>query len=258
MQPGPYPYPVPAAPPAGGEQQVRPSKWWFAVAGAVAAVGVVGAVVVAVVGIAAYTDRIDGFDRADLPATLQVEITETGGYSIYHEYTGAYEGFFRPSPEVSVTDPSGGSVALERYDASVTYQAAGHEGRGEFTFEATEAGTYTVTATGSTGSAVAVGRGIGAGLFASIGAALLLGFGGVVGGAVIAIVVGVKRSRARRALLPAFGGWGPPPPGGWGPPGPGGGGAPGPGGWGPLGPGAGLPPAPGPRSPGAPPPPAPG
>jgi hypothetical protein len=259
MQPGPYPYPVPAAPPAGGQQHVRPATWWFAVAGVVAAVGIVGAVVVAVVGVEAYTDRIEGFDRADLPATLQVEITETGGYSIYQEYTGAYDGFFRPSPEVTVTDPSGGPVALDRYDASVTYHAAGHEGRGEYTFEATETGTYTVTASGSTGSAVAVGRGIGTGLFTSIGAALLLGFGGVVAGAVIAIVVGVRRSRARRALLPAFGGWGPPPPGGWAPPSSGGWGSPGPGRWVPPGPGAGPPPAGwGPRSPGAPPPPPPG
>lgn len=195
---------------------MRPAKGWFAVAGLVAAAGVVGAVAATVVAVDAYGDRIESFERRGLPATLQVEITETGGYSIYQEYTGANDGFSRPGLEVTVTDPSGGPVTLERYDSSVTYQVRGHEGRGEFTFDAAETGTYTVTATGSTGSTVAVGRGIGTGLIVGIGTALLLGFGGVVGGAVIAIVVGVRRSRARRALLPVFGGWGPPPPGGWG------------------------------------------
>ncbi|HEX6423793.1 MAG TPA: hypothetical protein VFZ79_09955 [Acidimicrobiales bacterium] len=231
---------------------MRPAKGWFAVAGLVATAGVVGAVAATVVAVDAYGDRIESFERRGLPATLHVEITETGGYSIYQEYTGANDGFFRPGLEVTVTDPSGGPVTLERYDSSVTYQGRGHEGRGEFTFDAAETGVYTVTATGSTGSTVAVGRGIGPGLIVGVGAALLLGFGGVVGGAVIAIVVGVRRSRSRRALLPMFEGWGPPPPGGWGPP------APPSGGWAPRPPGAPLPPPPGappPPPPGAPPPP---
>lgn len=244
MQPGRYPYPAPPVVPAGADLRVRPPKGWFAAAGLVAAAGVVGAVAVAVVVLDAYGDRIERFERADLPVTLQVEITETGGYSIYHEYTGANDGFLRPGLEVTVTDPSGDPVALDRYDPPVTYVGGGQEGRGEFTFDAAETGIYTVTATGPAGSTVAVGRGIGTGLMVGIGAALLLGFGGMVGGAVMAIVVGVRRSRARRALLPVFGGWGPPPPGGWGPP------APPSGGWTPRRPGA--------SPPGAPPPPPPG
>jgi hypothetical protein len=207
-------------------QKVGPAKWWFLVAGLIAVVGVIVAVVVLVVGMAAYVDRIDEFDRADLPATLDVEITDTGGYSIYHEYDGAYgDGFSRfvSDPDVSVTDPAGEAVDLDRYSSSVTYEASGHEGEGLYTFDAEVPGTYEVTASGEPGSGVAVGRGVGRGLVASIAGSLAIGFVAVVAGAVIAIVVGVKRSQNRRALRPApgFGGWGSPPgpgaPAGYGP-----------------------------------------
>jgi hypothetical protein len=266
MQPGPYAPQAPQPPAGASAPPVGPTKWWFAVAGAVAVVGVIVAVVVLVAGIAGYVDRVDDFDRADLPATLDVEITDTGGYSIYHEYDGAYSDDFSrfvSDPDVSVTDPAGEDVDLDRYSSSVTYEASGHEGEGLYTFDAGVPGTYEVTASGEPGSGIAVGRGIGRGMVAAIVGSLAIGFVAVVAGAVIAIVVGVTRSRNRRALRPAprFGGWGPPPgpvgPGGYGPTGYG----PGPGGYGSTGYGPG--PA-GPASPGAhgqppppPPPPAP-
>lgn len=231
------------------------------VAGLVAAAGIVGAVVAAAVGVDTFAGRIDGFDQADQPATLEVEITGAGGWSIYHEYTRAYDGSPRPSPGVAVTAPPGSPVGLDPYEASVTYHASGHEGRGAYTFEAAETGTYAVTASGATGSGIAVGRGVGTGLLAAIRGAVLLGFAGVVAGAVIAIVVGVKRSRSRRTLAPPFGGWGAPvpggglPPAGWGPRPSGGGLPPPPPGWG-ASPRPGGPAAPGPggRAPTPPPP----
>jgi hypothetical protein len=223
MQPGPY---APLAPPRMHAQKIGPAKSWFVVAGVIAVVGVVVAVVVLVAGIAGYVNRIDEFDRADVPATLDVEITDTGGYSIYHEYDGAYDddlSRFVSDPDVSVTDPAGEDVDLDRYSSSVTYEASGHEGEGLYTFEAEVPGTYEVTASGEPGSGIAVGRGVGRGLVASIAGSLEIGFVAVVAGAVIAIVVGVKRSQNRRALRPApgYGGWGPQPgpgaPGGYGP-----------------------------------------
>src|SRR5690606_2303767 len=91
MYPGPFAPQAPQPPPGTSASQVGPAKSWFVVAALVAVVGVIVAVVVLVVGVTGYMDRIDAFDRADLPATLEVEITDTGGYSIYHEYEGAYD-----------------------------------------------------------------------------------------------------------------------------------------------------------------------
>jgi hypothetical protein len=198
-----------------GAPRVGPAKSWFVVAGLIAVVGVTAAVVVFVVGITGYVDRIEDFARADLPATLEVEVTDTGGYSIYHEFDGAYDGAsrFLSDPDVSVTDPAGEAVDLDRYSGSITYEASGHEGEGLYTFDAEVPGTYEVTASGDAGSGIAVGRGLGRGLVAAIVGSLAIGFVAVAAGAVIAIVVGVQRSRNRRALRPApgFGGWGPPP-----------------------------------------------
>lgn len=252
MQPGPYP---PAAPlPATSDQMVRPAKSWFVVAALIAVVGIVIGAVILVAGIRGFLDRIDDFARADLPATLQVEIADTGGYSIYHEYDGASgDDGYAPDPDVTVTDPAGEPVVLDIYDSSVTYSAGGHEGEGVFTFHADEPGIYEVAATGEPGNGIAVGRGVGSGLVGAILGGLAIGLVAVVAGGILAIVVGVKRGRSRRALMPTppFGGWVPPPPPVWGgPPGPPGGPGPGQGGY--RGPGGyGAPPAP-PPNPGGP------
>src|SRR5829696_5445389 len=84
-------YAVPAPPPpppvvAGGD--VRPAKRWFAVAALVAVGGVVLAIVIGVVGYGNFTDRIEGFQRVDVPGQGEVTLG-TSGYTVYHEYPGA-------------------------------------------------------------------------------------------------------------------------------------------------------------------------
>jgi hypothetical protein len=222
MQPAFSP-PPPPPPPVVWDHMVRPSKWWFGAAALVAVAAIVAAIVIAVLGVVDYAERIENFDRADVPATLEVEITRPGGYSIYHEYSGAFDDVTDVrEPTVTVTDPSGAAVDLDTYDSVVTYSSSDHEGQGLFTFDAEEAGTYQVTAEGVAGSGVAVGRGLGRGLSPYIGGSVVVGLLGLVVGGVMAIVVGVKRSQSRRALrpVPAFSGWGPPAGGPPGPPGP--------------------------------------
>jgi hypothetical protein len=246
MHPGPF---VP--PPPAPRDQVRPSLWWFGVAGGLAVAGIVGAIVVGVVGVMRLADRVDGFTRIDVPGSGAVEIDDPGGYSIYHEYLGASDESYRSAPGVTVTDPAGNEVVLRRYTTTVTYDFGSHEGEGIYTFEAERSGTYQVETTGdpsSSSTTIAVGRGIGRGIASSIVGALVVGAVGVIAGGVLAIVTGVRRGRSRRMLNAAR--WGPPgPPGTWGPPGawgqPGYSGAPGPpgaagppGAWGPGPPGA--------------------
>lgn len=223
MQPSPYPPPsaYPPAPVAGGRPVVGPSKAWFVVAGLVAVAGIVVAVVVLVRTFTGWFDRIDDFDRAPLPAELGVEITETGGYSIYHEFPGAAEQDLSTPPQVTVTGPDGSQVPLDDYDTSVTYETPDHEGRGAYTFSAEVPGTYLVSATGRPASAIAVGRGVGRGLVTGIVAAVVIGLVAVIAALVLAVVVGVKRSRNRNRLVVAsMGGRGAPPPPGWGAPAP--------------------------------------
>jgi hypothetical protein len=239
MQQGPYTPP----PPAYGDNQIRPALWWFFVAGGLALVGIVGGIALIVSGVVRLADTVEDFERVSVPGTGEVRIDETGGYSIYHEYDQfGSSRFYPPEPDVTVTDPSGTEVDLERYSGTVTYDFNNHEGEGLYTFDADETGTYTVTVEGDSESVVAVGRGVGRGLVTSILAGVAVGFIGVVGGIVMAVVVGVKRSGNRRRLRAN---WNPPPgppPGAWGP-------APGVPGWGPQPP---------PGQPAPPPPPPPG
>lgn len=241
--PGPYapPAPLPPAPPG---HRVRPPLWWFAVAGGLALAGVVGAVVLWVVGVMRLTDTVDSFSRVEVPGTAEVAIDEPGGYSIYHERPGIDDGLVRSAPGVTVTAPSGDEVTLRRYTGRVTYDFGGHEGRGLYTFRAEEAGTYTVTTTGESISEIAVGPGLGRGIVAWVAGGFAVGAVGVLGGIVLAIVTGVRRSRNRRLLVAAGppGGWGAPPGAGWGAPAAGGWGAPP------------APPGPPPAPPGPPPP----
>jgi hypothetical protein len=230
---------------------VRPSGWWFAVAGLAAVVGIVAGVTVIVRGATRYADRVEAFERASMPVVLEVEISEPGGYSIYHEYDrfSSVEG--RADPDVQVTDPSGNDVFLRTYDSEVTYDVSGHHGIGVYTFRASEPGTYEFDATmpfgGTSRDLIAVGPGVGEDLAMSIVAGIGLIGVGVAGAIVVAVVVGVMRSRSRREQMP------PPvvawsaPPGPWAAPG-----------WPVAGPGPGsswsYPPPPPPPPPPAPPP----
>ena len=220
----------PGAEPIGPGQRppARPSGWWFVVAGVLAFVGVAVGVVVIVRGAVGFADRVEDFDRSAMPATLEVEIDDPGGYSIYHEYDGFSSVEYRERPDVEVTDPSGDDVVLRRYSSTVTYDVSGHDGVGVYTFRADEPGTYRVEASmpvsDSDLDVIAVGRGLGSGLAVAIVSGLALIGLGLVGGIVISIVVGVLRSRRRRAAMPPpVIGWGAP--GQWGapawPPGPG-------------------------------------
>jgi len=206
----------PARPSAG------PSWWWFVVAGVVAVLGVAVGVAVIVAGVVGLADKVEDFDRAFMPTTLEVEITDPGGYSIYHEYDGLSSVELRDDPNVAVTDPAGNDVPLRPYGSSVSYGVSGHDGVGVYTFRADEPGTYEVQASmpfsDSSRDVIAVGRGLGTGLAVAIVAGIALIGVGVVGGVVIAIVVGVMRGRRRRAAMPPpVIGWGPPA-GQWGPP----------------------------------------
>jgi hypothetical protein len=196
-----YPAPVPVAAP-----HRRPSAWWYAAAGIVAAAGLAaGAAIIATTAIG-YGERIDGFDRVEVPGTMEVELSGEGGYSIYHEYAGAYapdDPFPAPSPRVDVQDPSGEQVPLDVYDSRVGYSTPTHEGIGLYTFRVHTPGTYEVDTSGDTapgGSLVAVGRGVSTGVITGVISGLLVGFVGVVAGAVIAIVLAIRRSRCRRQL----------------------------------------------------------
>jgi hypothetical protein len=210
MQPAAYP-----PPPVISREPLKPSGWWYGVAAGIAVVSIAIAIAVLVSTISGLVDRVDDFQRVTLPGSETVTLEETGGYSVYHEYSGAADSSgFASFVSVDITRPDGSTVVLDRYDANVTYSWGDHEGIAVYSFTADQPGDYTVSAEGERG-VVAIGRGIGSGLFGGILGALAIGAGGSLLAGIIAIVVGVKRGRDRRSRM-TYGPYGPGPPGsGW-------------------------------------------
>ena len=206
MSAGAYVSTAPARP------RLTPSAWWYVAAGAIAVAGMVAGVWMMVEGVGRVLEGVEDFDRTDVPGTLTVTIEDPGGYSIYHEFPGASDSGSRspvPEPDLSITNPDGDDVQLRPYTSLVTYAWGTIEGRGLYTFHADEPGTYELTADGDEGTRIAVGRGMGdigqealVGLFSGVAGGLLVGGLSIAVASILAVCVGVARSRNRRSSLP--------------------------------------------------------
>ncbi|MGK8511368.1 hypothetical protein ACRS5S_26200 [Nocardia asiatica] len=193
--------PFPSSPnPAGSPtpQQITPSARWFVLGGALIALGIIGGVVLGAFGFLQTSGRIDDFQRVKVPGSGVVNLTESGGYTVYFEYPEASSRGTSGTVNLRVLDPGGKHVDLQKYDASVTYSFGKHEGRAGFSFQAAEPGAYRVTTAGSSEVTVAIGQGLGSSFVGTLLGALALGFGGVVLGVLVIVVVAVKRSASKR------------------------------------------------------------
>jgi hypothetical protein len=178
----------------------------YVLAGLLTLACIAGGIVLIVSGIRTYIDKVEGFERIDVPGSAQVSLEDDGGYSIYYERPGLDSEDALPPITVAVTAPDGSIVDLDRYDSDVSYSVSGYDGRGVFTFRADNPGNYAVRTDGSEGQ-VAVGRGIGArfagAVVAGVGTLLLA----PVLGAIVALVTFLRRSKAKRAQRAAAQAW---------------------------------------------------
>jgi Protein of unknown function (DUF2510) len=110
-----------------------------------------------------------------------------------------------PSFTVSLTSvASGEEVSIRDFGGSATYGVAGHSGRALGTFRIEGPGRFLLQTEGEpqTGQAnVAVGSSVGPAIFRTVSLAIVGTLILLLGGAVLAVVVAVRRNRARRVLL---------------------------------------------------------
>jgi hypothetical protein len=184
-----------------------PSIVGYVAAVLVAVLAIAAGIALIVVGIRDYIDKVEGFERIDVPASAEVALDD-GGYSIYFERPGLDSEDALPSISVAVTAPDGSPVDLDRYSADVSYSVSGFDGRGVFTFDADQPGSYRVRTDGSEGQ-VAVGRGIGARFAGAVVAGVATILLAPLLGALLALVTFLRRSRAKRAQAAAM--WQPQP-----------------------------------------------
>lgn len=203
--PGPA-YPPPGyappgyAPPGyaqGPPPKIRPGRVWYLLALALVVAGVVWLIV----GLSSVVNSVNGLQRVPAPGQGTVNLTHSGGYTIYYEGPGAQSNSI-PALHVTVTPASQGAAVagLTSYGSNVTYSVNSHSGRAVLTLHVTKPGTFTVRAVGQrvTGADLAIGGGIGGGIVGTVVGSVLLVVVGVLGAIVLFVVRVVRRRSTRR------------------------------------------------------------
>jgi hypothetical protein len=184
-----------AAPGASG----GPSRSWYWVGGAIAAVGVGTAAVWVVAGLISFVHRIDDLQRVPLGGGT-VTLDRPGGWTVYYEGPGAGSRASVPPLEVSVAETATGeAVPVADYGTSLTYSLGGHRGRAILTFGAPRAGSYRLQASSPVArrGRLAVGRGVGRGPFVRVALGIVVAVWSLGLGAAIVIVTALRRHGTR-------------------------------------------------------------
>ncbi|MFN2505853.1 MAG: hypothetical protein ABR540_16765 [Acidimicrobiales bacterium] len=196
------PAPIPPPPP-----MAEPSRRGYFVAGLIAVIGLLLGGIGLVRGFGALSDRVDEFERVEVPGAAGLTFDTAGDFTLYFEAPGTSDATSNDAlPAVQVLlEPAGGGdpVPIKAYGGSVTYTVGGHEGRAVGTFHIDAPGDYKLSSDASISpgfAQIAVGtslRGPLAQLFLS-GLILFVAFAAAV---VVSVVTAVRRRRARRRLL---------------------------------------------------------
>ena len=189
---------------AMGARPIRPARFWYWVAGAAVVAAVLWFAFSLFLGFQSLNRQVEGFQRVPIPGQAEVSFDEPGGYTLYFEGLGASdEQVSIPSFNVSLTSVGGEGVSIRDYGGSATYDFAGHSGRALGTFRIEEPGRFLLQTEGEPGGVeanVAVGPSVGPAIFRTVILAIAGALVPVLAGAVLAAVVAVRRSRARRHL----------------------------------------------------------
>jgi hypothetical protein len=185
---------------------VRPSGTWYAVGGGLIVLAIAVAVFLFLRGIFGFIGQIGDFDRVDVPGTEIIHLDE-GEWVLYHEPPGIY-GSSLSASAVHVTEVSDGeAIPVRAMSTSMTYQDGTREGFSIGRFDAPREGSYEISVDDSefgpsSGGELAIGRPLFDGLVGWLVGSFGVGTIGVVVGSVTLIVVGVKRTKAKRARRP--------------------------------------------------------
>jgi hypothetical protein len=157
-------------------------------------------------GLLSVAATIDDLQRVSLPGGGTVNLTHSGGYTIYYEGPGAQSGTIAPFHiNIAPASPGAAVASLSRYGATVTYDIGSHHGRAVLSLQVTRPGRFTVTVTGtpSPGADLAFGGSLSSGIVSSLVPAIPLIILGFIG-TLILFIVRVARKRSPQSGYPQY------------------------------------------------------
>jgi hypothetical protein len=196
--------------PSTGTGPLRPSRYWYLIAGGLLAVAAV-CLTAAIIGILSWDRQIQDFQRVRVPGNGEVTLTQPGQYILYAEARGACCSWTIGSQD---TPLAGGSMhlAMGLADGSrqipvknytgvpESYGVGGHQGLTALSFTITQPGSYIIETRDVHPASItdlAVGRSIVGPTLRPV-APLVAGLAALLGAAVAFVFTGVRRRQARR------------------------------------------------------------
>ncbi len=180
---------------------MRPGRIWYLLALAL----IVGGIVWLIVGLTSVVNSVNNLQRVPAPGRGTVNLTHSGGYTVYYEGPGA-QGNTIPALHVNVTPASSGAAVsgLTQYGSSLVYNIGSHSGRAVLTLHVTHPGHFTVTVVGQrvTGADLAIGGSIGTGIVGTVAPSVPL----IILGVLLAILLFVIRLIRKRSMRQAYAG----------------------------------------------------
>jgi hypothetical protein len=179
--------------------------------------GLVAAVALWSLGAERQKSAVEGFARAPVGCDTTLDFVETGEYLVFIETAGQLDGVrgdcdlegsydlsgATPDVAVTVVDPAGESIDLDRSFVSIDYDESGFVGSAAFTLDISETDDHVMRVQSNEGDVfvVAVGRDPSDGVAALRGGAAIAGLFGLFAGLVF-ILLGARRSKVTIAAGP--------------------------------------------------------
>ena len=183
---------------------IRPSRWYYALA-----------VLIFVTGVCLFVLILFQFlpefvvVRVVVPGQSDIELSKAGTYTIFHEYRSLVDGkFYNTTRGLSglrcrvTSSAMGTAIPLSEPSMTSSYAFGSRAGVSVLKFSIEQPGIYKLSAEYPPGQAGPEGvLTVGQGLAKGIGTALVVFFGSMTGGIIVAVVTSVKRRKAKRQMI---------------------------------------------------------
>jgi len=191
------------------EDEIRPSRWYYGLAGLVFVAGWVFFALFLFQNLSGLSDTLQ---QVVVPGNVELTLSQPGKYTIYYEYRSVV-GTRIFSTEESlpglechlVSKTTGSSIPLSRVTASSSYTVGSRSGVAVLDFTIDRAGVYELSAgypEGREGPEVvlAIGQGFVVRILTAVFGGLAIVFGSMAAAVAIAVITLIKRTKAEKEL----------------------------------------------------------